>query len=515
MGDVVRSHTAAELIRGYPSTSDRTRGWLRYLYRKATTPDNWDKEGEPHAHWDAVTGPPVHSWHRFDLTKSCYALPLMADRTPAWREVYGKILDELIVRYTGYWTAKDWLEQIGHDPKRKNYPEEWYQAFIPKFLRGEYDVPGWTANGIEPWGLQMDPIGADGNLFFKGDFLLLLGFYVYITGDEKWNQPFQMVRNGPDTFTWTHSKIAEYLFAQMRAHPEGCHCENTKIWPLCMSRAGLGLSLHDLVYGTEYRLAFDTFWEYARRNYLSIHDGKVVGPVMAYYDPLLPYHHMGDHIPTISFSPAFGVLPLFRDDARALFESEIERLNWRILPIGKAERKFNVQELLQGLFLARELGDTALAGKLTGYAEATYGPVWDKNTGEFAWEFGLDEAHPRGQMNALAALAEVVSPGSWWGIINQPNLRKLVEPTVYGVDFPKVCLSQAIYDADRRLLVVSTDAGAPGAQGEPTTFRITNLSPQTCIVEADGVRSDDWKLVDGEIEISTTIGKHSFVIRCA
>ena len=221
----------ATLVRGYPATSDCSRGWLRYLYRKATTPDNWDKEGEPHAHWDNVTGEPTTSWHRMDLRQSSYALPLMADRTPAWREVYSRILDELLTRFTGYWAAKDWLDQIGEDPRREHYPEEWYQSLIPPFLRGKYDVPGWTANGVNPWGLQMDPIGADGNLFFKGDFLLVLGFHLYVTGDEKWNRPFDIVRNGADTFTWTHSRIAEHLHSQLLNRHEGVHCENTKIWP--------------------------------------------------------------------------------------------------------------------------------------------------------------------------------------------------------------------------------------------------------------------------------------------
>ena len=63
----------------YPATSDRSRGWLRYLYRKATTPDNWDKNGHPHPHWDGTTGEPILSWHRFDLIESSYAMALMAD----------------------------------------------------------------------------------------------------------------------------------------------------------------------------------------------------------------------------------------------------------------------------------------------------------------------------------------------------------------------------------------------------------------------------------------------------
>ena len=221
----------SSIVRGYPATSARDRGWLRYLYRKATTPDSWDKDGHPSMHWDEITGEPRRSWHRWDLLGSSFAAALTSDRTPAWREVHTRILDEIVYRFTGYWAAKDWLDQIGDDPRREQYPEEWYQQLIPPFLRGKYDVPGWTANGAEPWGLQMDPVGADGNLFYKGDFLVCLGLHLLVSGDEKWNQPFNIVRDGENTFSWTHTGIATYLFNQMNARPEGCHCENTKIWP--------------------------------------------------------------------------------------------------------------------------------------------------------------------------------------------------------------------------------------------------------------------------------------------
>mgnify|MGYP001163694311 FL=1 len=207
---------------GYPAISNRSRGWLRYLHRKATTPDNWDKNGRPHAHWDGITGEPMLSWQRFDLIESSYAMALMADTTPAWCEVYSTILDELAFRYTGYWAAKDWLDQIGPDPRRKKYPQGW-SKLLPAHLQGEYDVPGWTANGVEPWGLQMDPIGAAGNLFFKGWFLVILGLYRYVSGDDKWNQPFDMVRDGENTFTWSHTEIAKHLTTQWSGRPEGCH----------------------------------------------------------------------------------------------------------------------------------------------------------------------------------------------------------------------------------------------------------------------------------------------------
>ena len=207
---------------------ERSLGWLRYLHRKATTPDNWSQAGQPHPHWDNSTGPPMLSWHRFDLIDSSYAVALMADITPAWREVHSRILDELVARHTTWWAASDWMTQFGDDPDRGSYPEE-YRMLIPPELWGNYNVPGWTANGIEPYGVQMDPIAADGMLFFKGFFTLLLALHRYVSGDDKWDRPFTMIPE--HGFTWTHSGVAAHLAEQWSNRQIGCHCENTKIWP--------------------------------------------------------------------------------------------------------------------------------------------------------------------------------------------------------------------------------------------------------------------------------------------
>jgi len=207
--------------------SERSLGWLRYLDRKAHTPDDWSRSGRPHAHWDDRSDPPMASWHRFDLVDSSYALGLMAQRTPAWTERYVGVLDQLIERHTGWWSAADWLTQFGPDPDRGNYPAP-YRPLIPRELWGEYDVPGWTANGIEPWGVQMDPVAADGMLFYKGFFLVLLGIRSMVVeaggGPDRWNEPFEMIRDGHEnTFEWTHTRIAEHLAGQWMAAPIGCH----------------------------------------------------------------------------------------------------------------------------------------------------------------------------------------------------------------------------------------------------------------------------------------------------
>lgn len=263
---------------GEPRTlNPRARGWLRHVYRKATTVDDWSRAGEPDGWWDRYSTPPMLNFPRFDLSESSYALALMADVTPAWREVYAEILDRLIERHTTFWAAVDWLTQFGHDPKRGEYPEAWKGLFVPEHLWGKYDAPGWTANGVAPWGLQPDPVGSDGNLFFRGFLNLMLAIHRYVSGDDKWDRPFPVAGLEDQTFEWTHSRIASFLSEQWEARPEGPHCENTKIWPFCLSAAGLGLQLTDRTTSTSHHWVFGQWVEdVLRKKYMAFTpDGRM------------------------------------------------------------------------------------------------------------------------------------------------------------------------------------------------------------------------------------------------
>ena len=70
---------------GFPELNRRAQGWLRFLWDKTTTEDDWGAHGVPHPWWDRYSSPVVTSYGRFDLHNSSYALLLMADQTPAWR----------------------------------------------------------------------------------------------------------------------------------------------------------------------------------------------------------------------------------------------------------------------------------------------------------------------------------------------------------------------------------------------------------------------------------------------
>jgi hypothetical protein len=496
-----------------PAIDDRALGWLRYLHRKVMTPDDWDRSGHPHPHWDDRSDPPMCSWHRFDLIDSTYAVALMADRTPAWREVYARILDELIFRHTGWWAARDWLTQLGHDPDRANYPDL-YRLLIPEHLWGNYDVPGWTANGIEPWGLQMDPIGADGNLFFKGFFLVMLGLHLRTTGDERWNKPFEIVRDGENTFTWFHAAIAEHLHTQWEQRPDGCHCENTKVWPYCLAGAGLGLRLHDLLRGTDYHGVFRRWWRgVCRGRYLHLDGDDLPTTVTLYYDPLLDVAH---EIPAFAgMIPAIYLAPQEPDGARRLFEAGMRQLGlWEIedsvsLPGPRTSS--------HALWLAREWGLDSIAPALARAIDEQYQPTFDTARGEFTWGFALDEEHPRGQYNGTMAAAQIATEGSWWRLANEDPGSRFSEPTVEAVEFPALALDRAWWDREREMLAIGTVPMSDGVRGEPTAFRVVNLDEprRWTVTELDADKPVETELIERGVLVRTTIDRHQLTVRAA
>lgn len=490
----------------YPGLTPRGAGWLRFLWEKATTRDDWSSAGVPHPWWDRYTAPVVLSYGRFDLSFSAYGLLLMADQTPAWREVYTRIADELASRYPTYWGAVDWLTQIGDDPKRGNYPPQ-IMGQIPEALRGKYNRFGWTANGIEPWGLQRDPIGADGYLFFRAWFLLLLATHKYISGDDKWARPFKVTGYGDETFDWDMHRIAARLEAQYRAHPEGPHCENTKIWIYCNAAGGLGMHLYDKVFGKKTHQAFENFIGYTRDNYMKLGSDGTLQSITTYYDPVEKFHYGASRAGGLT--TAHLMAPQNPELARVLYEGAANAAGWRA-PAG------DVRASTTGLVMAKELGDDAAYARLRAAAEREYQPkFFGDHQEQFGWFFNNKEGFPRGQGSATLMAAEIASgPGDWTRAFEARYMDKFTAPTVEGIEFPSLGVSQAWNDRDTGTLHVVTYAAAPDKRGAPTRWRVTNLPSVTSItLRANGQPFTRFVAVGPRtIELTTTIDAHQFEI---
>jgi hypothetical protein len=235
--------------------------------------------------------------------------------------------------------------------------------------------------------------------------------------------------------------------------------------------------------------------------------------VTFYYDPTIDYHH---RLPVgrAGLFPAYFLAPQKPVEARALFSAVLESLGMAD-PAAPAVLD-GPQRTPMIIHLSREWGLHALADALGEAADEHYEPTWNDERGEFTWGFGLDEEHPRGQFNAAMAAAEAMSPGAWSGLFGTAPRERFAQPTVEGIDFPDLALTQAWWDpGDHRLLLATTPRN-DALVGRPTTFRLTNLPGASAwTVEADSAAATPTTTATGpdRLEVTTTIGSHRFVAR--
>ena len=498
----------------HPELNNRAQGWLNFLYQKATTPDDWSEDGSPNEWWDQISTAPMCAFPRFDLQESTYAIGLMADRTPAWREIYSEILDEIAERSITYWAAVDWLTQFGHDPDRKNYPEIWRGTLIPEEFWGEYDAPGWTANGVAPWGFHADPIGADGNLFFKGWLNLTQSMHTYVSGYDKWSSPFSVAGAYNSRFEWTQHQLADHLHQQWAKTPMGPHCENTKAWPFCLSAAGLGLMMYDKIFDNNFHSSYSNWLSFTKDKYYGFNKNGSLEWVTMYFDEINDHHHRT--VPTHGLAVSFYAKPQDPQFAELLYRGAINFLGWDnpSIPITN-EFMPDPRMFALGLTMSKEFDDQITHERLRKYAEENFEPqFFGINDSQFGFWFNLGEKWPRGQLSALAMCAEVCEPEAWESLFNKPNLAKFYSPSIEGVDFPSVSIEKAFHNDRKGKLHFSISDGDKTKTNKKTNIEVFNLPDANEItVLCDGMKFNEYKILDNSrISINTQVRKHSFEI---
>jgi hypothetical protein len=133
----------------------------------------------------------------------------------------------------------------------------------------------------------------------------------------------------------------------------------------------------------------------------------------------------------------------------------------------------------------------------------------------FGWFFGNGEPWPRGQLASLMMLSELGEPGAWGRVFTQPNRAKFDQPTVAGVDYPRLGICQAWNDLEAGVLWVETYPATLAARGAPTAFSVSRL-PHAAEIEisCDGAEFPGWRVSGPDsIEITTTVESHRFRIR--
>ena len=190
-----------------------------------------------------------------------------------------------------------------------------------------------------------------------------------------------------------------------------------------------------------------------------------------YYDPTVD-EHVG-HGPLGLIAPAWYLAPQRHDVAEAA---------WRLgaTLTGALDPSRNDIAMLDNptlavtlVQLAGEFADDATRQRIWRAADEHFQPTWDLDAGELTFGFGLDEEHPRGQWNARVMAGWACrGPGAWSDVFNRPNLAKFGEPTITGVDFPRVALRRADWDADTETLHVAAHPQNASVRDRRTAIKV-------------------------------------------
>ncbi|MCZ6501673.1 MAG: hypothetical protein O6945_04065 [Gammaproteobacteria bacterium] len=223
------------------------------------------------------------------------------------------------------------------------------------------------------------------------------------------------------------------------------------------------------MFDTNHHRAFEKWWEYASKNYVSWNDDKPVA-VDLYYDPIVDEHVLHGAMGIIA--PAWYFAPQI---------NQLAEVGWNTAarasgafgdgPITGLDDPGTATMLLQ---LAGEFADSSTKQKLWEAAEEHIEPTRDQSTGEFTFGLKLNELHPRGQWNARMMAGWVCTQGAWSRIFNEPNLSKFDEPTVEGINFPMVALSEARWDGNT--LHIAAHPQNSEAKGTVTMARLANVA---------------------------------------
>ncbi|MDG1988730.1 MAG: hypothetical protein P8J19_01445, partial [Acidimicrobiales bacterium] len=120
-----------------------------------------------------------------------------------------------------------------------------------------------------------------------------------------------------------------------------------------------------------------------------------------------------------------------------------------------------------------EFDDGRTRERIWAVLDDVHEPTWDHELGEFTFGFGLGEPYPRGQLNARVMAGWVCQPGTWSRIFAENPVDRFTEPTVTGVDFPDVALSEAWWDGASLHLVAQPRNGS--LSGVCTSVRVSSL----------------------------------------
>ncbi|MCP5067588.1 MAG: hypothetical protein GY946_13575, partial [bacterium] len=361
----------------------------------------------------------------------------------------------------------------------------------------EHD-PDWSG----PQKGWRDPV-RDKNIMYSGHVAHMAALYEMLYRDLRWDSP------GALTFRWDEDeafvydlpKLIDLLHKQMTTNAwGGIECEINAVFPECNQHPILAFQLFDHMHGTR---SFE-----ARHSFLELFEqAPMVDPetheVVAFYrvkqEDVLANRNPRVGMPRDLLLWPMVKLGLFSFDSPSAcgwtgafmhaWDPERVELHYpaqkthHVVPAdeGGGVRPGHdlTPELSVGYFatLAVEVGDEETARGLLAWADDHYEPFWEEGALRYPLRREMDEAPTHRLTGKLLAMARSNRPDGLRRLHGEPwDDDDFAHPLLAEVEFPKVVVRQAFWDAPRKTLRISLEPG-----NDPvgrTSFRLVSLDPQ-------------------------------------
>ncbi len=435
------------------SLSDDELGHLVNIVRLA------DQDLDDWSGWEARDQEGMEAY-RYQIAFSAYALALQQyNCVPAWREVHKAALDRLLTRMIQKPVWEFWAEV---SKTRKDYDPDW--------------------EGPKP--SKHDPVG-EKNIMYSGHIVHMAALYEMFYRDDKWSRPGAMTFrwSAEESYPYDLQKLLGVIHVEMlspRAKGGACiagvECEPNLIFPECNQHPLLAFQLNDHNHGTH-------LYADAKRHLGDFFDCTVM------FDPETKNVANCWRVKQAKMVRLTGMPSASADGWTGAFmhswqpetiQTAYEKQRDRDIrrdPAGELRISFDPAfELGLGFFalLATELGDVKTARELYDYAERHYKPIRDKGTLHYTPNPKAAKDKVSNTSDKVIAMARSNRPNGILNLHERPwSDAEFAYPLVEGIDFPRVLVREARWDADRRTLVVEL---APGYNvPDQTSFRIQGI----------------------------------------
>ena len=464
--------------RDYRELDEKQLGHLRFIANiAAQQPNDWSRMDSSEA------GQGGFDAYRYQLAMMSYAVNLANYHyTPAYRELHQQTTERLIGKMLRFDVWSFW-EQVSRGAK----------MFDP-------DLVKLSEGGRDPVIKQ--------NIMYSGHLLQMVTTHAMLYGSGKYEQPgaITFVHDpvgrglGKEEFVYDTGRLANVLRDQFAdGGYAGIECEPNAIFAECNQHPILGFKLFDLRNGTnyyqevsgQYKKAFD------EQKFLDRSNGSFMAFKLVKQNKVLPAQ-----MPWNDGWAGIFMHGWARQDVEDIYP--ILRKKYVVTQAdGTAVIPFKKPNVLfswdNGFFaaLAAEVGDTGTARAMLAYADRNWRPTWvdgglhyPRNDeflapsraaagapAEVAPERFVSPRVNTLTGNALLALARINVKDGFYNMFNTPwTAEHFRQPFLTDVPYPRVYVSRAVYDTQKKALVATLKPASNGQVSTRTNFSIGNLA---------------------------------------